>query len=172
MYMKVKDKWLDSFDLGDKAENAFMKIAKSNGLEISESSRHENMRKHIDYWVWKPDSKDKKWSVDVKSRKRTNRKDKSVQDDLVWLEFQNVNGNKGWLYGEADVIAFERADDFILVNRKTLVEAAEKLVDQNTLVNSANKAKYNLYKRFDRDDRVSMVEMKDILALKHKKWDK
>ena len=51
-----------------------MKIAKSNGLEISESSRHENMRKHIDYWVWKPNDKDKKWSVDVKSRKRTNRK--------------------------------------------------------------------------------------------------
>jgi len=170
--MKYKDKWLDSFELGDKAESLFVKIAKENELKISEATRYENMRKHIDYWVWKPNNKDKKWSVDVKSRKRTNRKDKNVQDDLVWLEFQNVNGNKGWLYGEANIIAFERADDFILVNRKTLAEAAEKLVDQNTLVSSASRAKYNLYKRFDRDDRVSMIEMKDILALKHKKWDK
>ena len=60
--MNAKDKWLDSFDLGDKAEDEFVKIAQANGLEIEESSRFDNMRNHIDYRVWKPDSEDKKWS--------------------------------------------------------------------------------------------------------------
>lgn len=170
--INAKDKWLDSFDLGDRAEDEFVKIAQANGLEITESSRHDNMRNHIDYRVWKPNDEDKKWSVDVKSRKKTNRKDKNVQDDWVWIEFQNVNGNKGWLYGKADIIAFERADDFILINRKTLVEIAEKLVDMDSLVNRAGKARYALYKRFDRNDRVSMIEMSKILNAKHKVWQK
>jgi hypothetical protein len=67
--------------------------------------------------------------IDVKARKRVARKDANVQDDLVWLEFKNVQGKFGWLYGKADWIAFERDEDFVLVKRHDLALMAEKLCD-------------------------------------------
>ena len=83
-------------------------------------------------------------SVDVKIMKKTSRSDASAQDKWIWVEFNNVNGNDGWLYGEADYIAFERQNNFTLVNRKELVKIAEELVDLKNTVSSSKLAKYSL----------------------------
>ena len=83
----------------------------------------------------------------------------------IWVEFNNVNGNDGWLYGEADYIAFERQNNFTLVNRKELVKIAEELVDLKNTVSSSKLAKYKAYRRYGRSDLISMMELDKIIEM-------
>jgi hypothetical protein len=110
--------------------------------------------------------------IDVKARKRVARKDANVQDDLVWLEFKNVQGKFGWLYGKADWIAFERDEDFVLVKRHDLALMAEKLCDVGDRVAVGKDALYKGYQRSGRKDLLSIVKMSDILKLYHQLWTK
>ena len=110
--------------------------------------------------------------IDVKARKRVARKDTDVQDDLVWLEFKNVQGKFGWLYGKADWIAFERDEDFVLVKRHDLALMAEKLCDVGDRVAVGKDALYKGYQRSGRKDLLSIVKMSDILKLYHQLWTK
>jgi hypothetical protein len=110
--------------------------------------------------------------IDVKARKRVARKDANVQDDLVWLEFKNVQGKFGWLYGKADWIAFERDEDFVLVKRHDLALMAEKLCDVGDRVAVGKAALYKGYQRSGRKDLLSIVKMSDILKLYHQLWTK
>ena len=110
--------------------------------------------------------------IDVKARKRINRSDDSAQDDLVWLEFKNVQGKVGWLYGKADIIAFERCKDFVLVSRELLAELGEKLCDLEDLVDRGSDALYKGYTRRGRHDLLSIIKMSDILEIEHEIWEK
>lgn len=98
--------------------------------------------------------------VDVKGVKRVNRQGKK-DDRFHWLEFKNVRGNKGWLYGKADIIAFECNDYWILVDRLTLVDWAEEVV-------TMEHAHYPLYKiktRKGRKDIISLIKSDDLLEI-------
>lgn len=98
--------------------------------------------------------------VDVKGVKRINRQGKK-DDKFHWLEFKNVRGNRGWLYGNADMIAFECNDYWILVDRLTLVEWAEEVVEMEH-------AHYPLYKiktRKGRQDIISLIKSDDLLEI-------
>ena len=110
--------------------------------------------------------------IDVKARKRVARSDDNTQDDLVWLEFKNVQGKLGWLYGEADWIAFERNDDFVLVRRHDLAIMAEKLCAVGDRVAVGKDALYKGYQRSGRKDLLSIVKMSDVLKLYHQLWTK
>ena len=111
-------------------------------------------------------------NIDVKARKRVARKDDDVQDDLVWLEFKNVQGKFGWLYGKADWIAFERNEDFVLVKRSDLALMGEKLCDLGDRVSVGRDALYKGYQRRGRKDLLSIVKMSDVLKLYHQLWTK
>lgn len=110
--------------------------------------------------------------IDVKARKRVARSDDNTQDDLVWLEFKNVQGKFGWLYGKADWIAFERNEDFVLVKRHDLALMAEKLCAVGDRVAVGKDALYKGYQRSGRKDLLSIVKMSDILELYHQLWTK
>ncbi len=110
--------------------------------------------------------------IDVKARKRVNRSDDSAQDELVWLEFKNVQGKVGWLYGKADWIAFERVADFVLVKRADLAKLGEKLCDLTDLVARGADALYKGYQRRGRHDLLSIIKMSDILKIEHQLWAK
>ena len=110
--------------------------------------------------------------IDVKARKRVARKDTDVQDDLVWLEFKNVQGKHGWLYGKSDWIAFEREEDFVMVKRHYLALMAEKLCDVGDRVAVGKDALYKGYQRSGRKDLLSIVKMSDVLGLDHQLWTK
>jgi hypothetical protein len=97
--------------------------------------------------------------------KRTSRSDANAQDTWIWVEFNNVNGNDGWLYGEADYIAFERRNNFTLVNRLDLVKIAEELVDLDARVSSSKLAKYKSYRRYGRSDLIAMMELDKIIEM-------
>ena len=143
------DKTGECLQSGLGAEQLFAQIAASKHLEIKNSKRRENIQKHIDKYVTDDVGT---WSVDIKARKKTRRSDDNAQDDWIWIEFQNVRGNTGWLYGEADYIAFETRDNFVIVKKDSLIEYVEGAVDMGKSVKYSGEAKYKTYRRAGRND--------------------
>ena len=119
------------------------------------------MAEHIDFYL-KSMSGLYDFSVDVKSRKKSERSSDWYEDQAVWIEFHNVRGLDGWLYGEADKIAFEREKDFVIVDRVELTKFCEKAVAP-IFVKNVNEALYKIYRRKTRKDVISKVLMTDIV---------
>jgi len=163
-YINKFDKGGKCSEEGHNAEGVFCEIAMEKGFITTASTREENMHKHIDYFL---EGQDKTVSVDIKARKRTSRRDKKFNDDWVWLELKNVQGRKGWIYGEADFIVFEREEDFALVPRKSLIKLINEEVRFDlSFVEKAFEAKYRIYQRKGRRDQITQVKMEDVLKLK------
>lgn len=164
-YKNKYDQTGSAFEMGEKAESIFVSTMKKHNFSIRPSSRDEEF-KHIDFHV--TDSKGSSFSVEVKSRKKIKRGDDKVNDELVWVEFKNVRGMRGWLYGSADLVAFEREFDFLLVSRKLLARMCEKLCDLTKINTNPKMPLYTGYQRRDRDDLVSLIKMSDIVSnIKH-----
>ncbi len=161
------DRQGDSFLSGDKAESSFVKAIKKTQFKIEDaplSMQHE----HVDYIV--TSDTDKKL-FEVKARKKKNRSDSNVDDNIIFVEFKNVAGYDGWLYGKADFIAFEREDYFLIVSREALAKLAEKLVDLNK--KATRPTMYQSYTRTGRRDVVSILSFGDILDnLKYRRLNK
>lgn len=165
------DKDGKSAEEGFAAEKTFTEIARSKGLIIQEATKEENMLEHIDYYL---KGKDKTVSVDVKSRKRTSRKNKSFNDEWIWIEIKNVQGRNGWLYGKADFIAFETENEFLLCPRKSIINIVNSFVRFDlSMVDRAYQAKYRIYQRHKRRDQITQINIKEILKIKNLvKWKK
>lgn len=159
-YLNKRDTTGEAFVLGENAESSFFETAKKYEYEIWRSSEAEEIR-HIDFHI--KTTNGLKFSVDVKSMKKTKRSDSTVNNDFLWVEFKNVLGFKGWLYGDADFIAFERENDFLIVNRKSLARLCEKLVDLTRLNEDAKIPLYTAYQRKGRKDLLSLIKVTDIL---------
>ena len=153
-----------SWNRGQVVESDFSKLLEIRGVSWRKANRQEQFS-HVDYYT-------SFGSIDVKAKKKISRSDSSEQDELIWLEFKNVQGKKGWLSGNADIIAFERAADFVLVRRKELLLLAQNKCDFNSLVTNSRDALYKVYSRKGRKDLISIVKMSDILDLHHRKWKK
>ena len=159
-------KWIQdsSWKRGQGVEAMFAKLLNKRADEARAADLMEQFS-HVDYFS-------NLGSIDVKARKRIARKDADVQDDLVWLEFKNVQGKIGWLYGKADWIAFEREKDFVMVKRDELAKMGEKLCDLGDRVSAGRDALYKGYQRRGRKDLLSIVKMSDVLKLYHQLWTK
>ena len=162
----------DSFEIGKKAEDLFVEVCGKKGYEAIKSSKQQDMYDHIDYHV-KNKAGDMK-SFDVKSRKRTSRRDSEFNDDWQWIEFLNVNGKAGWIKGKADFIAFELKGAFLIARRSELRELCKKLItDTKTRVSEGRLAKYKLYSRNGRKDVLTQIKTQDIRdGLKTWEWCK
>ena len=125
------------------------------------STLQEDMHKHFD--IVTPDYK-----VDVKGMKRVNGSDPAVNPDIHWVEFKNVNGKVGWVGGEADYIAFEQPDHFIMVDRKTLAKNSLDIMKGKTEVFSANTKKelHTWYSRPGKLDIIVLLHISEINSLK------
>ena len=152
---------------GEYAENSFGKLLSLKG-KIRPATKAEQFR-HIDFVL---DDNGKLIKYDVKAQKRLSRQDDEVNNDLIWVEFLSVTGNPGWLYGEANYIVFERAKDFVIVDRNKLREMCEIKCDLALMVTSSQNALYKGYRRFMRKDLISIVLMTDILPIAHEIWQK
>jgi len=154
-----------ALEMGQNAEKSFSFCAEARGFKVTKSSFNDEMN-HIDFYIQSPENV--KVSVDVKSRKKINRADDKVNDDLIWIEFKNVQGRNGWLYGKADFICFERENDFIMVNRKSLAKLSEKLVDTSLINVHRSAPLYTGYQRKNRKDLLSLIKITDIIDnIKH-----
>jgi len=159
----------DSLELGDNAERLFIILAVKQGWKISASSKDENIDEHWDYLIEK---ENELFKVEVKSQKRINRGDKDEQTQFTWVELRNVRGKVGWLFGKADLIAFEKEKSFILVKRLELLALVNKKVNLVAKVREAKDALYKIYTRIGRKDKLTLLPTKDIEEIKFMEWNK
>jgi len=157
----------DSLELGQGAESRFASAAQRNGWKVLEASKKGNIEDHYDYEISKGNQR---FKVDVKSKKRVSRKTGDVQDDLIWVEFKTVRGTNGWLFGSADLIAFENQNGFKIVERKALVRVINKLVKIHVKVDKPEDALYKVYTRKGRPDEVTMLKASDITPVLWDEW--
>jgi len=148
---------------GRMAEVRFVRAARNKGLLVTKSSHTEDIHKHIDYWL-AMNADGKKWGVDVKGNNLP---------DEIWVEFKNVRGNEGWLYGGASIIAFDMPEEggFSIVDREELAFFCEKHVSDEKVKNK-KEAYLKRYTRKDREDVISILKLHDLKSLmSYRVWD-
>jgi len=155
--MKISPAFLDlSRKIGREGEALFVDACQKRGLTWKQATQEENMYQHIDFYV---SNGELEFSVDVKGAK-----------EQVVLEYKNVRGNDGWIYGKAQYIAFlsPSKDHFLLVPRKKLLDLAKRF----KTAPYGYKELYKLYSRKDRNDLMTFVKWEDIAKLKNTKtWE-
>ena len=152
------------YTAGLEDENFVMEAVQHTlGGECEKSTRYEDMFQHIDFWWDSP--KKGRIGVDVKGVKKKNRKDKEVDDSIHWVEIQNVKGNKGWIYGDAEYIAFRTLTQIIFVKTKVLQKWSEEKVLNKQLVYNNPKSCYIPYQRWQRQDIVYKIPTEDLIKL-------
>jgi hypothetical protein len=157
-----KDRKRYSNATGRCAEVRFVRAARNKGLLVTKSSHTEDIHEHIDYWLAIKDGG--KWGVDVKGNNLP---------DQIWVEFKNVRGNPGWLYGGATIIAFDMPEEggFSIVDRQELAFFCEKHVKDEVVTNK-NDAYLKKYTRKDREDVISILKLHDIKNLvSYRVWE-
>ena len=117
--MKVSDyRYKYSHELGKSCEDKFKDLMTSRGHEIYKSSKYDDIYRHIDFYI-------AGYSFDVKGHRHL---------DCIWLELTNVNGNKGWLKGEATYIVFDIVElkSFCFFKRKDLLNYVQENITETT----------------------------------------
>jgi hypothetical protein len=160
----------DSLELGEQAENVFILLAVRLGWRVSAATQRENIDEHWDFLIEKEDLA---FKVEVKSRKRVKRNDDGIQSELTWVELHGVRPkDAGWLFGRADLIAFEKQNSFILVKKMDLLAIVNKKVNLVAKVSEPADAVYKVYRRPGRKDKLTLLPMDDIEAIKFDEWQK
>ncbi len=159
----------DSLAMGRRAEEEFARIAARLGWTVTPAPKEADIHEHWDFEIEKDGYKRR---VEVKAMKREARNDDGLQSQWVWIEFRNVRGEAGWLFGKANWIAFETEDSFVIVDRHDLYQLVRKVVDRDAKVKSARDAKYKTYTRVGRPDQIAQVQLSDIQKIKVDVWEK
>ena len=126
---------------------------------VRPATREEDITLHFDgvFLIYGQEMK-----VDIKGHRSVNRGDEV--GEYAWVELINVRGDKGWLLGEADIVAFAYYEDFILVKREELLAFTLK-----TLEVRLAKEPYCLYRRHGRKDLITMVPYSELKKLRYVK---
>lgn len=160
----------DSLELGQKAEDTFARMAIQQGWKVEPAPERGNIDEHYDYIISK---ENQTFKVEVKSKKRVSRSDDGTQDELIWVELHGVREkDPGWLFGKADLIAFELKSSFRIVKRVDLVKRINKLLDFNAHVSKPEEALYNQYSRPGRPDLLTMIKAEDLRKIVWEEWGK
>lgn len=119
MKYKSKQKKMDDIIRGKNAEKEYAKLY--SGIEdfnnIEFSTEKEDIHQHWDVKI-------NGVKIDVKAIKKEN-------ENIHFVEFKNVLGKKGWLYGDADGFAFETKDYWVEVVKEDLQEMIhDKCIDK------------------------------------------
>ena len=147
---------------GRVAEVRFIRAAKQLGFQVTKGTRKDDMHLHVDYWL--AHSGNSKWGVDVKGNNLP---------DEIWCEFKNVAGNPGWMYGGAEIIAFDMPEEggFSVVQREELRDYCEMTVE-DVFVSNKRDAYKKKYTRKDRADVITRLNLLDIKLLdSYRVWD-
>jgi hypothetical protein len=161
----------DCLERSEGAEAQFARIGLSHGWKVEAANARQDIDEHWDVMIEK--GAERHW-VDVKAMKRINRRDAQPQDVWVWIELQGVReGEAGWLFGgKADWIAFERTQSFVIVPRVALATLIPKIVDFQSKVSVPKAAKYKVYRRAGRPDRITLIESAQLDKIKVAEWEK
>jgi hypothetical protein len=132
---------------------------------IKKATKEEDINEHWDFLGDYSELELIGKKIDVKSMKRVHRSDLTPTEDYHWIEIQNVLGNKGWIYGMADFIAFETINDYLFVPRTSIVEYLKLInfTEEPDVIHKETKIKLNkLYKREKRKDLIFLVKTSDL----------
>jgi hypothetical protein len=151
--MVSKERRQYSNQMGDITAQRFVEACDAIGYTCMKSDRNTDIYDHIDYFVARVNDET---SVDVKGGNHPN---------TIWVEFKNVHGNEGWLYGKAEYIAFDMPElgGFVMVSRTDLARLAEKIVEPVFVSKQEATRKY--YQREGRQDVISRLELTDLQKL-------
>lgn len=149
-----KNRYAASYQMGKESEDKFQALMISRGHTVTAATRNENIFKHIDFFV---DSV----GVDVKGNRHL---------DNIWLELDNVKGNKGWLRGEATYIVFDVVElsSFCFFKREDLLNYVLKNVTETTTT-SKEFGKFYTRSYWGKKDKLVKVRYSDIEHLLTKK---
>jgi hypothetical protein len=147
------------FKMGKDFEDRLKVLFKERGFEVQESTEEENKFKHIDFYVKGTDGR--QYSIDAKAMKSIDH-GQTYQDVYTYVEFKNVRGNPGWIYGEVDFFAFERKSSTIIISQKNLLAFSLSKVDLNKRVYRLEDAHYKVYGRPSRKDLFSLIKLDDL----------
>jgi hypothetical protein len=157
--------------------NTYKFIEESKKVELSfskyleepqASTRKQDMHEHWDVQGTLPSLREKGiLKFDVKGKKKENRSDKTYMKSSTWVELKNVQGRAGWAYGEADYIAFDRLQDWLLVDRKELLKFTKEKI--KSLDFKEGKQLYHVYTRVGKKDVIVKVLFEDLENLKSSK---
>jgi len=161
----------DSLELGDSAEARFAVCARENGWDVVRAESRQDMDEHWDVIIRRGSEI---YRVDVKAMKRVARGDQATQADWIWIELHGVREHElGWLYGsKADLIAFERAESFVIVPRAELIALVERVVDFKKRAFSPQFAKHKIYQRRGRPDQITLIEAGQLDSIRWNEWKK
>lgn len=161
----------DCADRGFSAETIFKQLAEQKGYSVRVAGREEQFS-HVDFVLTKGDLT---WRVDVKGAKRKKRTDDKVDYSIIWCEIKNGNGGDGWLVKDqkgATTIAFELENEFVIVSRKDLLGLVKKICNLEKMVGQSKNALYCGYKRFGRQDLLTLIKTEDLKQINHSIWPK
>tara|TARA_R110000796_G_C14245044_1_gene397780 strand:+ start:42 stop:509 length:468 start_codon:yes stop_codon:yes gene_type:complete len=135
---------------GNFYEELFSKKVIEKGFKWRKSTNEEDWYKHIDCYV-------NEYGVDIKGNRHL---------ETIWLEYTNVNGNNGWLKGEAFYIAMfiVELNCFSIYKRIDLLN----YIKENTKEKTNNKKDYlKLYtrKKWGKKDEIVKVKYNHIKHL-------
>lgn len=144
----------NDFFRGKRTEEKFKAVASDIGYDVVKSDLQTDIKKHIDFFLTNDGVT---IGVDVKGNNKPHE---------IWCEFKNVGGNTGWMYGEADIIAFDMPSEecFFIVDREELVSLCEFVVSDK-LVYNKSEAFRNKYQRKGRKDEITIMTKDDISSL-------
>lgn len=149
-------------EMGELAEKKFsIFCSKYNYMKLRNATKYEEIVYHYDY-VLQINLKNEYeyYRIEVKSMKSKKRGQKQ-DPNIIFLEYNNIDGGIGWLYGNADYIAFEQNKFFILFPRIDLLKFAEckrkkiKTVKDSGIINT-------LYSRRNRKDLIGCFSLNEI----------
>jgi len=165
---RVKYTTPNCIENGMKAERLFASLAIKRGWQVTPTKALRDIKDHIDFII----RADRiTFTVDVKALKKIGRHDPKEQSKYIWLELKNVRGKSGWLFGKADIIAFEMPYGFLLFKRKSLIDFKRRFVNHWKLTRDPRKAEYILYQRKGRRDVLTLVEVGLLKqTISHEAW--
>lgn len=163
--------WDHYLEKGREVEAEFAELISQYGT-VTPATPKQDMEEHIDMFLLSKKN-NKTSSFDVKAVKEINR-GTGKDDTAHHIELLNVNGDDGWLYGQATYIAFETFTTFVVVDRLRLVEFINKFLERPSYC--FDKAlPYCIYKRKDyknkegkikkRNDETMLVETTKLIEI-------
>ena len=149
-------------DMGKEAEKKFFIFcSKYPNIKIRFATKYEEVIYHYDYVLqFNVNNIKSYFRVEVKSMKSKKRGEKQ-DPDIIFLEYKNIKGGLGWLYGKADYIAFEQKSYFILFPRIELIEFAENKM-RNIEISEHSGNINTLYSRKNRNDLIGCFLLEEI----------
>lgn len=142
----IRKRQQSSYRAGSFIELRYQKIFP----DAVKSSPKDDVQMHVDFWHGDD-------GVDIKG---------NIMADAIWVEFKNVQGNLGWVFGKAKWIAFDMPElgAFLRVLRQELVDWCKENVEYQTIV--AKKDCYRKgYRRKDREDLITKICLQDLQSL-------